>query len=345
MLPFLHGAGVRAEIVFDPERESEKPNLDHLSQKLISEKFDCVYFQKVHGASVQACVQDLSKAGIATIYGVCDLVNVEMSRLVDIVLVPTAFLKSIHPIDLQGKIRVVHDGIECPEIKKQKWGDHYASRKQPLRAVLVTSSNLKRLPILDSLPDWLSVTIVGRYPPARDRMKRLREARWAFAKMNGAKERLEYLGFLLNRRIKTEMWESKSVYTAMQDADIGIIPIEPTTNLAQGTSIPVWQTKSENRLTLKMSIGLPVIATPIPAYEPVIESGSNGFLASSRSDWLRGLETLRDPVARRDIGNAARASVIDRYSMEEQARLFLEALQTAVYASTQKDSPRSAVVR
>lgn len=327
MLSFLHDAGIQAELVFDPTQESEVPDLNGLAQRLIAEKFSCVYFQKVHGASVQACVRDLSKAGIASIYGVCDLVDVAMCQLVDYVLVPTEFLKSIHPMHLQHKTRVVHDGIECPEIEKQEWSNHCGSRRQPLRAILVTSSNLQRLPVLGSLPDWLTIRVIGRYPPAQDWMKRLHDARRAFAEMGCAAERLAHLGFLLNRRIKTEMWDAKSVYSALQNADIGIIPIEPSPDLAQGTNIPVWRIKSENRLTLKMSVGLPVVATPIPAYERLIESGRNGFLANSRSDWLRDLEILRDPAARREMGNKARASVIERYSKQEQARLLLEVLQ------------------
>lgn len=328
MLPFLYAAGIQAELVFDPEYDNEVPNLDGLAQRLISEKFDCVYFQKVHGASVEVCVRDLSKAGIATIYGVCDLVDTEMSRLVDMVLVPTDFLKSIYPIHLQNKIRVVHDGIECTEVQKQEWGNQSGSRKYPLRAVLVTSSNLQRLPVLASPPSWLAITIVGKYPLARDWWQRFREARWAFAKMGSGHERLAHISFLMHRRIKTEMWTAKSVYIAMQNADIGIIPIEPTSELAKGTSVPTWQVKSENRLTLKMAIGLPVVATPIPSYEPVIESGKNGFLANSHADWLRDLEILRDPAARKEIGNLARASVVGRYSMQEQARLLIESLQS-----------------
>ncbi len=87
MLSFLRDAGIQAELVFDPDHDSEVPNLDGLAQRLIAEKFDCVYFQKVRGASVQACVRELSKAGVATVYGVCDLVDPELSQLVDMVLV------------------------------------------------------------------------------------------------------------------------------------------------------------------------------------------------------------------------------------------------------------------
>lgn len=328
MLSYLHDAGIQTELVFDPEHDSEVPNLNGLAQRLISEKFDCVYFQKVYGASVQACVRDLSKAGIATIYGVCDLVDIEMSQLVDMVIVPTNFLESIYPIQLQDKIRVVHDGIECPEVQKREWGNQSGSRKHPLRAVLVTSADLQKLPVLVSPPSWLAITIVGRYPPTQDWRQRFREARWAFERMGSGHERLAYLSFLAHRRINTEVWDAKSVYVAMQNADIGIIPVEPTSVLAKGTSVPIWQVKSENRLTLKMAIGLPVVATPIPSYEPIIESGRNGFLANSRADWLRNLEILRDPAARSEIGNMARGSVVGRYSMQEQARLLVESLRS-----------------
>ena len=80
------------------------------------------------------------------------------------------------------------------------------------------------------------------------------------------------------------MWNVKSVYETVQKADIGMTPIEPTSELLKGTAVPLWQAKSENRLKLKMLIGFPVVATPSPAHESIIESGGNGFFANSRAD-------------------------------------------------------------
>ena len=123
------------------------------------------------------------------------------------------------------------------------------------------------------------------------------------------------------------MLNVKSAYETVRNADMGIIPIEPTSELPKGTSVPLWQAKSENRLKLKMFIGFPVVATPIPTYESTIESGRNGFFANSRADWLRDLEILRDLAARSEIGHLARVSLISRYSMKGQARLLIEALR------------------
>jgi glycosyltransferase involved in cell wall biosynthesis len=81
---------------------------------------------------------------------------------------------------------------------------------------------------------------------------------------------------------------------------------------------------------MKMCVGLPVIATPIPSYEPIIEHGRNGFLARSRQEWIEYLNVLRDPTLRKSIGEQARESVLRRYSMQEQARLLVGILQELI---------------
>ncbi|NMM75348.1 hypothetical protein B2J88_45545 [Rhodococcus sp. SRB_17] len=327
MLPALREAGIEAELVFDPEQSSETPDLGHLAQRLINARFDVIYFQKVRGESAERCARALKKAGIATIYGVCDLVDADMAMATNMTLVVSEFLKSLYPPALQPKIHVVHDGIEKPSVVKADVAAHTGSRSKPIRAVLVTSSSLTSLPVLAQPPNWLEVTIVGKYPPRGATAQKLREARWAFLKMSSANERLAYLRFLVNARIKTQMWQAESVYAALQCADIGIIPVEPSAQLVKGTHVPVWKVKSENRLTLKMSVGLPVIATPIPSYEPIIESGVNAFFADTRRDWIRCLEILRDPAVRRSVGAKARTSVVDRFSQTQQARLLVAALR------------------
>jgi glycosyltransferase involved in cell wall biosynthesis len=88
---------------------------------------------------------------------------------------------------------------------------------------------------------------------------------------------------------------------------------------------------------MKMCIGLPVIATPIPSYEPVIEQGCNGFLASSVDDWFAYLEELRDPARRQTMGAHARKSVLKQYSKEEQARHLTDVLHELVAAKIPAD--------
>lgn len=327
MFPFLRAAQFDPHIVFDPIKSNETPDLTGLARKLQADGFQIVYFQKVHGDSAVALAHELRSMGIKTVFGVCDLVDEAMAHATDATVTVTDYLKSLYPKPLQKKIFVVHDGIEQPVLHKIDWGTHRGTRSQPLRAVLVTSVALDKLPVLISPPSWLHVTIVGRYPAADDRQRRFREARWQFVGQPGWSARLDHFRFLANPRIKRQAWHEEHVYTAMQQADIGIIPIE--TKLVNG-AMHGWQVKSENRLTLKMAMGLPVIATPIPAYAPVIAQGQNGFLANDKTEWLQALTALRDPALRRSIGQQARLSALAGYSMERQAEKLIAVLRGLV---------------
>lgn len=323
MFPLLRAAGCEPHIVFEPATATETPNLDGLLPSIVAGGYDLVVFQKVQGPSAVALARQLGQAGIRTVYCVCDLVDAPMAAATDATVTVTEFLKSLYPAALQHKIHVVHDGIERPEVHKGDWGHRRATAAHPLRAVLVTSAQLDRLPVIAEPPPWLRVTIVGRYRPPGQPVQRLREAKWQLAHAAEQGRGWTYLRFLANRRIRCVAWHPAGVYEQMRQADIGIIPVDTGHGAGAGQAAPSWQVKSENRLSMKMCVGLPVIATPIPSYEPLIRQGENGFLASSHEDWMRCLEALRDPALRAAVGRAARASVQQRYSMEEQARLLL----------------------
>jgi len=65
-----------------------------------------------------------------------------------------------------------------------------------------------------------------------------------------------------------------------------------------------------------MKSGLPVIASPIPAYKNIIRSGYNGFLANTDEQWLDALEQLiTDKGLRCTIGE--RGKKVTRYYEED----------------------------
>jgi len=327
MFAYLRAEQFDPHIVFEPIHNTETPDVAGLAARLKAEGFRIVYFQKVHGDSVLTLARELRAAGIKTVFGVCDVIEPAMAEATDATITVTDHLKSLYPSALQAKITTVHDGIEHPTLHKTEWGMHSGSRAQPLRAVLVTSVGLDRLPVLASPPEWLHVTIVGRYPPAQQRLQRLREARWQLAGQTTFHDRLRFLRFLASPQITRQAWDVNGVYDAMLQADIGIIPIE--TDPTQG-ALTSWQLKSENRLTLKMAVGLPVVATPIPAYEPVVQQGCNAFLAHTRADWLTCLSALRDPALRRSMGQQARQTALEAYSMELQAEKLIAVLRSLI---------------
>src|SRR5687768_5962053 len=223
MFPYLRAANFEPEIVFEPAQATETPDVSGLAPRLMAEGFRIAVFQKVHGPSVLKLAHELSAAGIVTVYSVCDLVDAAMAAASDVTITVTEYLRSLYPSELQAKIEVVHDGIEHPEICRGATRSDRGSRKRPLRAVLVTSDNLDRLPVIGTPPAWVEIVIVGRYPPAGQTLRRLREVRWKLAELD-LRASLGYIGFLASSRIRRIAWDPAGVYDAMRQADIGIIP-------------------------------------------------------------------------------------------------------------------------
>lgn len=327
MLPFMRSAGLDPRILFDPPQESETPDLTGVAKRAVEAGCQVVVLQKVHGAGSVALARELAVAGVSTVYAVCDWIDLHMVEATDATVVVTEYLSSLCPATLLSRIHVVHDGIERPEVYKSDWGSGVGSPVHPLQSVLVTSAALDRLPVLGHPPPWLKVRVVGRYASG---LRRWSETRWKWATMPpGA--RLEYLRFLINHRIECVPWDREGVYREMMKSDIAIIPVETSAGEPAPGVPPAWKLKSENRLTMKMSMGLPVIATPIPSYEAVIEHGVNGFLARTNRDWQACLAALRDPDRRREMGLAARASVARKFSMQEQAAKLIRVLQESAH--------------
>ena len=116
-----------------------------------------------------------------------------------------------------------------------------------------------------------------------------------------------YLKTISNHPGADVQWCLDSVYDEIMTADIAVIP----------TGNDEWaNAKSNNRLTMFMAMGIPVVASPIPAYKHIITQGHNGFLAESIEDWANSFLCLKDVELRKKIGLAARNSVLPKYTIE-----------------------------
>ena len=75
-----------------------------------------------------------------------------------------------------------------------------------------------------------------------------------------------------------------------------------------------------------MALGMPVIVSPLPSYTDVINNGSNGYIASSPEEWKRALCEVESEEVRERIGRQAREDVIDKFSIENIARQYLDVI-------------------
>lgn len=77
----------------------------------------------------------------------------------------------------------------------------------------------------------------------------------------------------------------------------------------------VFPAKSNVKVTTAMSLGLPVIASPIQSYLEIIDNEENGFIAYTLEDWEKYLYLLKDYSVRKKIVTNAFKKLSD-YSVE-----------------------------
>jgi len=328
LFPYLEQAGYRPEVVFEPVQPNETPQVDGLVEKVLDGGYETVVFQKIHGPSILETIKRLRHGGVRTIYSVCDLVDNEMAGAVDATIAVTDYLRQLYDPALHARIHVVHDGIERPSLFKAPSRGMDRSGPRSLVAGLVTSHESYAVPILGVLPGPWRANIIGRFPTFNPWWRRLRRARWARPRPDSLWRALQVFRAAVHPGVRHIPWEREAVHSCLLACDIGIIPIDTSDSRAEQAQQPGWKLKSENRLTLKMAVGLPVIATPIPSYEAVIRHGENGFVARSKGDWLNCLRRLQDPELRMNVGARARESVVPRYSVEVQAQAFIDVLES-----------------
>lgn len=109
-------------------------------------------------------------------------------------------------------------------------------------------------------------------------------------------------------RLEIRPWSEASEGAAIQEMDIGVMPL-PDTPWARG--------KCGYKLIQYMGCGLPVVASPVGVNVEIVEHGVNGFLARSDAEWQDAIATLlADPDLRARMGAAGRRKVEEHYSLQ-----------------------------
>jgi glycosyltransferase involved in cell wall biosynthesis len=85
---------------------------------------------------------------------------------------------------------------------------------------------------------------------------------------------------------------------------------------------------TEYKITLGMAVGLPSVASAQRSYVEAIEHRGGGIIAETEADWLSALSSLAsDAEMRRDLGEKARLTVLEKYSTPVVAQSFLNLLK------------------
>jgi len=111
-------------------------------------------------------------------------------------------------------------------------------------------------------------------------------------------------------RVIKEDWHLETEIEQLYSFDIGIMP------LSDG---PWERCKGGFKLLQYMSVGVSSVASPVGINKQLIQDGVNGFLASSRNEWIEKLSLLvEDSALRKELGIRGWETA-QQYTVEAQA--------------------------
>lgn len=299
--------GVASTILFRPDvRYASSLNLSRAQiDAMLNHNVNLIVIVKLgRGPNLDYLLARCRKTGIQVVYALCDLPSSLMLSKADAIIANSDEFRNIIPRQHHSKLHILFDGYEHdPALHKQ----HHDSRR--LRLCLVTSWVWDKVPCISELPDGVSLKIIGPGPDVLETSFRkshvFRDSGFAF----------DYVP-----------WDAATVVPEILECDVGILPWSQIGE--------TQRVKSSNRLIMLHSLGMPVIASPVPSYLNLVRQGENGFIARTQSEWLEFIRFLRDnPEKRRHIGEAARAAVIDLYSKETQSEQYLSVFKEVLAAS------------
>jgi glycosyltransferase involved in cell wall biosynthesis len=116
---------------------------------------------------------------------------------------------------------------------------------------------------------------------------------------------------LPSQQIQFVPWSEEVEVAAIQDASLGIMPLDES-EWSRG--------KCSFKLLSYMSCGLPVVATPVGMNAEVLSRGPIGLAARTPAEWVEAIESvLSDPKRSDAMGTAGREVVLRDYDLKNGA--------------------------
>lgn len=109
-------------------------------------------------------------------------------------------------------------------------------------------------------------------------------------------------------------------YKRVSRFDVSLAPLAPTT---------FNRSKSSLRVVESYALGVPVIASDVPAYRGWVRPGMDGYLVKNAAQWREAMRFLMDPDLRLDMGDVARERAAD-WTIENNVHRWVEAYRAAV---------------
>ena len=115
-------------------------------------------------------------------------------------------------------------------------------------------------------------------------------------------------------------WRLEDENDDLVSFDIGLMPLDDD----------LWSRgKCGLKIIQYLSVGVPVVCTPVGINSDIVKDGENGFWATNHQEWVDRLSNLiQDPGLRLQMGLKGRETVEREYSLKVTSEKFFRVLQT-----------------
>lgn len=263
--------------------------LHDLKSKIMQNKINTLIFQKVYGPKALTLIKWCKRRKIETIYYCGDWHEHVVWSKTDKVVVC-----SPHTVDYLKTKSIdsayMDDGLETTDWKRPK------SYKDTNHLTLGWYGNLMKLNYAETF-----------YEKIKNKLPFSSSLYTISNTIKGFPQQAD----LIMGEGTGKPWDVDKLLEILTDKiDVIIVPIDLSKDKNKIYS------KTANRVTLPMSIGVPVIATPIPTYELVIKNKVNGYLCESEKEWTDALTDLFPCKKRQEIGQHSMSEIHEKYSLK-----------------------------
>lgn len=255
-------------------------------RKIMNEKFDILIFLVSEGDAGFLNYLQL-KSGGKTCLIVCDLWEFSLYSQADTVITPSKFLKKKLKKRVLKNIFVIEDALEFDCGLCKK---NYSQTQNKIS--LVWFGHPDNLHLLEPIKQILKETDFENFE----------------------------LITITDSPKATIQWDKNNLHKnweKVMECDIAVFPSKDT---------DWYMSKSNNKLTTAMALGLPVVAYPIPAYQGIMNHKKNVFSAKTLSEWKKGLSYLMSKKNRERLGTTGRENTINIFSLENIGKQWEEVL-------------------
>lgn len=120
--------------------------------------------------------------------------------------------------------------------------------------------------------------------------------------------------------VTNKLWKLEEENEDLVSFDIGLMPLD---------NHPWSKGKCGLKMIQYLSVGVPVVCTPVGINRDIVKDGVNGFMAATDQEWTERLATLiRDPALRQRMGRKGIETVEQEYSLAVTSEAFIRILQS-----------------